>query len=340
MKITLSEIAKLLGAELQGDPTVVIDSIATLQAANKNQITFLSNSKYRKYLDDSNAAAVLLTEKDVPYCSTNKLILANPYVGYAKLAQFLDNTPDAATDIHPTAQISDTATIGSGVSIGANAVIEEGVHLADDVQIGAGCFIGRNASIAKSTKLWANVTVYHEVSIGEQCLVQSGAIIGADGFGYANDQGQWVKIPQVGSVVIGNRVEIGANTCIDRGALDNTEIADGVIIDNLCQIAHNVHIGENSAVAGMTVIAGSVVIGRNCTIAGASAINGHIEICDGVHISGMSMIIKPITEPGVYSSGIPASTNRAWRKNATRFGQLDEMHKRIKQLEAASKDEK
>ena len=205
--------------------------------------------------------------------------------------------------------------------------------LADNVTIGAGCFIGKEAKIGSNTQLWANVTVYHRVEIGEACLVQSGTVIGADGFGYANSKGEWVKIPQVGSVKIGNRVEIGACTTIDRGALDDTVIEDNVILDNQLQIAHNVHIGYGSALAGGTIIAGSTTIGKYCIIGGATVINGHIEITDGVTITGMGMVMRSISEKGVYSSGIPLQPNKEWRKTAARVHRIDEMNKRLKAVE-------
>jgi UDP-3-O-[3-hydroxymyristoyl] glucosamine N-acyltransferase len=219
------------------------------------------------------------------------------------------------------------------VAIGANAVIESGVVLGAGVIVGPGCFVGKNTRLGARTRLWANVTLYHNVVLGSDCLVQSGAVIGADGFGYANNKGEWVKIPQLGGVVIGNRVEIGACTTIDRGALGDTRIADNVIIDNQCQIAHNVEIGYGTAMAGGTIMAGSLKVGKYCIIGGASVFNGHMEICDGVTITGMAMVMRPITEPGVYSSGIPLQTNKEWRKTAARVMRIDDMHKRLSRLE-------
>jgi UDP-3-O-[3-hydroxymyristoyl] glucosamine N-acyltransferase len=201
------------------------------------------------------------------------------------------------------------------------------------VIIGAGCFIGKNSRVGCNTKLWANVTVYHEVVIGADCLIQSGTVIGADGFGYANDAGRWIKIPQLGRVIIGDRVEIGACTTIDRGAIDDTIVADGVILDNQCQVAHNVEIGENTAISGGTLLAGSLKIGKHCLIGGGSVINGHMEITDNVSITGMSMVMRPIDKAGVYSSGIPAQSNREWRRQTARVMKIDDMHKRLAQLE-------
>ncbi|MBV7300079.1 UDP-3-O-(3-hydroxymyristoyl)glucosamine N-acyltransferase [Enterovibrio paralichthyis] len=336
--ITLAELAEKLGAELHGDGNVVISAIAGMDKAGEGQITFLSSSKYRKHLAQCQASAVMVKEADLAYCNGNALVLRDPYLGYALTAQIMDTTPACATDIAPSAYVSPSAKLGAGVSIGHNAVIEDGVELGDNVQIGAGCFVGKNAKLGANTRLWANVSIYHNVQMGESCLVQSGTVIGSDGFGYANDRGRWVKIPQVGSVIIGDRVEIGACTTIDRGALDDTIIADGVIIDNQCQIAHNVSIGENTAVAGATVMAGSLKVGKHCIIGGASVFNGHMEITDGVTITGMAMVMRPITEPGMYSSGIPLQTNREWRKTAARVLKIEEMHKRLKAVEKQLED--
>ncbi|MDD1795250.1 UDP-3-O-(3-hydroxymyristoyl)glucosamine N-acyltransferase [Enterovibrio makurazakiensis] len=336
--ITLAELAEKLGAELHGDGTVAISSIAGMDKAADGQITFLSSSKYRKHLAQCQASAVMVKEADLAYCSGNALVVKDPYLGYALTAQLLDSTPRCATDIAPSAYVSPLATLGEGVSIGHNAVIEDGAELGANVQIGAGCFVGKNAKLGANTKLWANVSVYHGVQIGASCLVQSGTVIGSDGFGYANDKGRWIKIPQVGTVLIGDRVEIGACTTIDRGALDDTVISDGVIIDNLCQIAHNVEIGENTAIAGATVIAGSTKIGKHCVFGGACVVNGHIEIADGTTITGMGMVMRPITEPGMYSSGIPLQANREWRKTAARVMKIEDMHKRLKAVEKQLED--
>ncbi|NRA55652.1 MAG: UDP-3-O-(3-hydroxymyristoyl)glucosamine N-acyltransferase [Gammaproteobacteria bacterium] len=335
---TLVELGNKIGADVQGDDQCVVTSIATLEAASAGQISFLSNPKYRSQLQTTQASAVIVRAQDIGDYQGNALIMSNPYLGYAKLAQLLDTTPDAADSIAESAVISPSAILGQQVVVGANAVIESGAEIGDNCQIGPGCFIGKNSKIGASTKLWANVTIYHGVTIGQRCIFHSASVIGSDGFGYAPDNGQWLKIPQTGGVTIGNDTEIGAGTTVDRGALDDTVIGNGVIIDNQVQIAHNDIIGDNTAIAGTTVLAGSVTIGKNCIIGGACAINGHMTICDGVTITGMTMVIKNITEPGVYSSGMPSQTNREWRKNAARYRQLDEMSKRLKVLEAKLKD--
>ncbi|ASY82470.1 UDP-3-O-(3-hydroxymyristoyl)glucosamine N-acyltransferase [Pectobacterium polaris] len=331
--IRLDALAQQLDAQLHGDGDIVITGVASMHSAKTGQITFLSDSRYREQLAGTQASAVVLTEADLPYCQVAALVVKNPYLTYARMAQLLDTTPQPATDIAPSAVIDPDATLGQNVSVGANAVIESGAQLGDGVVIGPGCFIGKDARIGAGTRLWANVTIYHRVELGEYCLIQSGTVIGSDGFGYANDRGNWVKIPQLGTVRIGDRVEIGASTTIDRGALDDTVIGNGVIIDNQCQIAHNVVIGDNTAVAGGVIMAGSLKIGRYCMIGGASVINGHMEICDKVTVTGMGMVMRPITEPGVYSSGIPLQPNKVWRKTAALVMNIDEISKRLKAVE-------
>lgn len=333
VSIRLDALAAQLDAQLHGDGDIVITGVASMHSARSGQITFLSDSRYREQLTTIQASAVVVTEADLPYCKAAALVVKNPYLIYARMAQLMDTTPQPAQDIAPSAVIADDAVLGRNVAIGANAVIESGVELGDGVVIGAGCFVGKHAKIGAGSRLWANVTVYHRVELGAQCLIQSGAVIGSDGFGYANERGNWVKIPQLGTVRIGDRVEIGANTTIDRGALDDTIIGDGVIIDNQCQIAHNVMIGDNTAVAGGVIMAGSLKIGRYCMIGGASVINGHMEICDKVTVTGMGMVMRPITEPGVYSSGIPLQPNKTWRKTAALVMSIDDMSKRLKAVE-------
>ena len=331
----LQQLAEHIGGTIRGNADVVVDSIAPLDKATSHQLTFISNVKFRELLPQSQASILVVSEADVAFCaeSSNLLIVPDPYVAYALLAQYMDSTPKAAEQIAQSAVISTKAKLGKNVSVGANAVIEDGAEIGDEAIIGAGCFIGKNAKIGAKTQLWANVTIYHEVQIGSGCLIQSSAVIGGDGFGYANDRGRWIKIPQTGTVIIGNNVEIGACTCIDRGALDATVIEDNVIIDNLCQIAHNVHIGTGTAVAGGVIMASSLKVGRYCLIGGASVINGHMEICDKVTVTGMGMVMRPITEPGIYSSGIPLQTNKEWGKTAALTLDIDKINKRLKAVE-------
>jgi len=333
MSYTLKQLAEKIGAEVHGDENHLIDSLATLLTAKPQQIAFLANKKYNQQLSQTKAGAVIIASQSLNDCNTNALVMDNPYLGYALTAQLLDTTPLPATNIHPSAQISNDVALGENVTIGANAVIEQGAMIADNVSIGAGCFIGEQVKIGSHTKLWANVSVYHRVEIGDDCLIQANTVIGSDGFGYANDQGTWLKIPQLGRVIIGNNVEIGASTTIDRGALEDTLIKDGVILDNQIQIAHNVVIGENTAMAACSVIAGSTTIGKNCVIAGLVGINGHIEVGDGCVFTGMSMVTKNIDESGVYSSGMPCQTNKEWNKNNARIRKLESILKRMKSAE-------
>lgn len=329
----LAELAEQLDATLHGEGNITIHGLASMSTANHEHITFLSSVKNNEQLVDCTAGAVVLTSDSLPFWQGPALIVANPYLAYAKLAQLFDTTPKAAAGIAVSAVIASDVKLGKNVAIGANAVIESGVEIGDNVIIGPGCFVGKNTLIGADTQLWANVSIYHNVIIGDKCLIQSGTVIGSDGFGYANGGGKWIKIPQLGSVRIGDGVEIGACTTIDRGALDDTVIGDGVIIDNQCQIAHNDNIGDHTAVAGGVIMAGSLKIGRHCQIGGASVINGHIEICDNVTVTGMGMVMRPITKPGIYSSGIPLEANKNWRKTAALVLNLDKMNQRLKALE-------
>ncbi|XOV79123.1 MAG: UDP-3-O-(3-hydroxymyristoyl)glucosamine N-acyltransferase [Aestuariibacter sp.] len=338
-RFTLQEIAAHIGAEVHGNGDEVITAVATLQGANAGDISFLANPKYRAYLSTTLATAVIIKPEELPHCPCNALVMDNSYVGFAHVAQMLDTTPDSASDIATSATIAEDAHLGDNVAIGANAVIEAGARIGDNTQIGPGCFVGRKAQIGANCKLWANVTVYHDCIIGADCMIQAGTVVGSDGFGYANDKGKWIKIPQLGKVVIGNSVELGANTTIDRGALEDTIIHDDVIIDNLVQIAHNAEIGKGTAIAACTVIAGSTTIGQYCAIAGMVGVNGHIEITDGVTLTGFAMVTKGIKEPGVYSSGIPALPNMEWRKNMVAFRNIRKFEARLKKLEAKSQQE-
>ena len=331
--LTLAELATITGGELFGDESLVVSRVAPMDKAQEGDVTFLSNPKYAKHLSECQATVVMVKAEHKDQCVGNALVVSDPYVAFARVVQAMDTTPKPADDIAPSAVIAADVKMGENVTIGANAVIETGVELGDNVSVGAGCFIGKNAKLGNNTKLWANVTIYHEVSLGDDCLVQSGTVIGSDGFGYANDKGEWIKIPQLGSVRIGNRVEIGACTTIDRGALEDTIIEDNVILDNQLQIAHNVQIGYGTVMPGGTMVAGSTKIGKYCQIGGASVLNGHITIADGVAITGMGMVMRSIEEKGLYSSGIPLQTNREWRKTATRVHRIDEMNKRLKAVE-------
>ncbi len=330
---SLVQLAKFLDATVHGDVDTVVTSIAPLHLAKAGQLSFLDNRRYKKSLAQTQASIVILAPENVSACPTNALVMDNPYIGYAKASVLFDHTPQEHSGIHPTAIIADDAMIADTVRIGPHCVVESGVMLEDNVQLGANCVIGERSKIKANTRLWANVTVYHGSLIGERALIHSGVVIGSDGFGMAKDKGVWHKIFQLGNVVIGNDVEIGANTTIDRGALEDTTIADGVKLDNQIQIAHNVKIGKNTAIAACTGISGSTVIGEDCIIGGGTGISGHIEIADNVAVTGMSMVTRSLLKEDVYSSGTGLLNNKVWRKSVIRFRQLDEMAKKLKQLE-------
>ena len=333
---SLKELAELVGASVDGDENLKISGLATLQSAGAQHLSFLANPAYTRYLTDTSAGAVILSEKDAAQYSGTKLLHANPYLAYAKLSQLWSRFAlegCAENQIHPSAVIAEDVELGDGVVVGAGCVIESGVSIGAGTRLGPNCTVGRDSVIGDKTLLHASVTIYHGIQIGANCVLHSGVVIGSDGFGFAPGEQGWQKIEQLGGVVIEDKVEIGANTTVDRGALDNTVIGKGVILDNQIQVAHNVVIGENTAIAACSAIAGSTMIGKNCIIGGASGIAGHLTVTDNVHITAMTMVIKSLTEPGVYSSGTGVQTNEKWRKSIARLRQLDKMAARLKALE-------
>lgn len=323
----------MINARLVGNPDQVIDGLATLQDAGPRQLSFLSSSQYRKYLGVTRAGAVLLTEADAMDFAGNALIVTNPYTAYARLSHRFDPKPVAQPGVHPTAVVAADAQVDPSASIGPGAVIESEARVGVETVIGAHCFVGARSTIGAGGWLGPRVSVYHDVHIGDRAVVQSGAVLGSEGFGFANDGGRWEKIAQIGGVTVGDDVEIGANTTIDRGALADTHIGNGVKLDNQIHIAHNVHIGDHTAIAACVGISGSTRIGRHCTIAGGVGMVGHIEICDNVFVTGMTMVTRSITEPGAYSSGTAMQPAVEWRKSAARFRQLDALAKKVQQLE-------
>lgn len=332
--ISLTDIAEKIGAELvASNGQAIISGIGTLESASATEVSFLANPSYQKQLVDTQAAAVIIHPDMVNDCPVAALVMTNPYMGFAKLSQLFDNLPKQAVGIHPSAIIADSAELAGDVSIAANVVIGEFVTLGSGTRIGPGCVINDHSIIGDNTLLHANVVMYHDVIIGNNCIVHAGCVIGADGFGFAPNAGSWVKIAQLGGVRIGNNVEIGANTTIDRGALGNTVIGNGVKMDDQIMIAHNVVIGDDCAIAGTVGIAGSSKLGKRCTLAGGVGIAGHLELTDDVHVTGMTMITKSVTEAGAYSSGTAMMPLKEWRKSATRFRQLDDMARRLKKLE-------
>lgn len=331
--LTLGEVADHLGLECRGNRARQLTGLANLATANETQLSFLANPKYKKFLDDSRAGAVILTADMAANAHCDCLISAQPYLSYARATHLFDTSPRLPIGIDASAVIAASAKIAEGVAIGPRCVIGENVYIGAQSQIGAGTIVGAESKIGAHCTLHANVTLYHGIAIGDDCTIHSGAVIGADGFGFAPHAGSWEKIVQLGSVRIGCGVEIGANTTIDRGALEDTVIGDHVIIDNLCQIAHNVQIGEGTAIAGCVGIAGSAIIGAHCMIGGGAGIPGHLTIADGVQIQSFTRVTGSIDEPGSYSSGTGAMETGAWRKNAVRFGQLDELYRRVVELE-------
>lgn len=341
-EFTLKQLAERVGGYVKGDENQLITGIATLQSANETQISFLANPAYAKFLPETKAAAIILTEDMAEQSNANLLIHKQPYLAYATLSHLWDAFSSAALtesesseNIHASAIIHETAVIASTARINAGVVIEAGAVIEEGVVIGSQSVIGADSRIGKETLLHAGVTIYHGVSLGANCILHSGVVIGSDGFGFAPENGAWKKIAQLGGVVIGDNVEIGANTAIDRGALDNTVIENGVKLDNQIQIAHNVLVGENTAIAACSAVAGSTTIGKNCVIGGASGVAGHLTITDNVHITAMTMVIKSLKEPGVYSSGTGVQPNAQWRKSIARLRQLDKLVGRIKTLEKA-----
>lgn len=332
--ITLAALAAHIGAQFDSaNADQIINGIKGLHDADSNHVSFYTNRAYRKALTQTHAAAVILTDRDRRDCPVPTLIMDNPYLGYAKAAELFQKIQSFQPFIHPSAIIDPSAMISPNVRIDAHVVIDENTQLDDFVHISAGCVIGKNVHLGEKTLLYPKVTLYDGVTIGKRVIIHAGAVIGADGFGLAYSPEGWVKIPQLGSVEIGDDVEIGANTTIDRGALGNTVIGKGAKLDNQIQIAHNVHIGEHSALAGCVGIAGSTKIGKRCLIGGGVGISGHLNIADDVHLTGGTKVLQSIDKAGIYSSGTPVQLNHDWHKNFLRFKDLDDMARRLRRLE-------
>jgi UDP-3-O-[3-hydroxymyristoyl] glucosamine N-acyltransferase len=337
IEFSLNDIAAHLGGELIGNPATVVTRVGPLEGATPSTISFLSNPKYQSQLAASQAACVLVAPsmRDVAVARGAAIVLADPYLGFARLTQLWAKRtrPAAAAGVHPSAVVDPMATIGEGVSVGPLAVVEAGATLGEGAIIGSHCLIGANASVGADTRLSSHVTLGFGCHIGARGIVHSGVVIGADGFGFAPVDGRWEKIEQLGNVRIGDDVEIGANTCIDRGALDDTVIEDGVKLDNLIQIGHNVRIGEHSAMAGCVGVAGSATIGKHCQVGGGAVILGHLTLADHVIISAASVVMRSILKPGQYSGVFPIDDNAAWEKNAATLRQLHGLRERLRALE-------
>lgn len=330
---TLPEIAAWLGGEVRGDTGVRLSQIASLQRAQAGQVSFLTDTRYLPALAATAASAVLLAPEHADATDMPRIVVKNPYVAFAKVSAKFNPSHSQVPGIAASARIADGCNMGANVSIGEHAVIGSGVTLADGVVVGSGCYVGEDVEIGSGTCLNANVSLYFACRIGSGCIIHSGSVIGADGFGYADENGQWVKIPQIGRVVIGNDVEIGANTTIDRGALDDTVLEDGVKIDNLVQIGHNCHIGAHTVIAGCVGVAGSARIGKHCRIGGAAMVLGHLELTDGVTISPGSMITRSIHRAGTYTALMPFQEHAGWLKTAAQIRRLETLAERVVALE-------
>lgn len=330
---TLGELAKRLGVHVTGDAGCEIFRVATLANAGKGDIAFLHDSKHHHHLSKTNASAIIIDEKFSADLPANGIVVKNAHIAFVQVAGWLHPEDKKEYGVHPSAFVDPDSIIHPDVHVGAQCVIEAGAQISAGCEIGPGCVIGKNVSMDKGCSLVANVTLCHDVKLGKNVTLHPGVVIGADGFGLTNYEGRWVKVPQVGSVLIGDDVEIGANSTVDRGAIEDTIIGQGVKLDNLIQVGHNVQIGDNTAIAACTAIAGSARIGKQCAIGGCVGIVGHLDITDNVTITGMSHVSQSISKPGVYSSGTPLEENNKWHRNFVRLKQLDDIARRLKKLE-------
>lgn len=333
MELTLGQLAEIAGATLRGDPARRINHVATLQEAGEGAISFLANRRYKEFLAGTRASAVILDDADAADCPADCLVTDNPYLAHALVVTALYPSARPAAGIHPSAVVDPTARVASGAVIGPNCHVGAGSVIEDGVVIGPGCVLLEDVFIGRDSQLVAAVTLCAGTRLGQRCLIHPGAVIGGDGFGLANDQGAWVKVPQVGCAILGNDVEVGSCSSIDRGAIGDTVIADGVKIDSQVHVAHNVHIGQHTAIAGCAAIAGSSHVGAYCTIAGGAGITGHVELTDHVHVSGVTSVTRSITKPGVYTGTVPAMEHAVWLKNFARLRHLDDMARRVKAIE-------
>jgi UDP-3-O-[3-hydroxymyristoyl] glucosamine N-acyltransferase len=343
MGTRLGELVERFGGHLAGDPDIEVTGIAPLQDAGALHISFLSNSKLRALAAQSGAAALILSPLDDPTVAATyagaRIVTSNPYAYFARAAQYFASLDAVvpAPGIHPSAVVAESAEVDPGAHIGAHVTVEDGAVVKAGAVIDPGCFVGRGAEVGEGTHLFANVTFHAGCRIGARGIIHSGAVIGADGFGFASEGGKYIKIPQTGRVVIGDDVEIGANTSIDRGALADTVLEDGVKLDNQIQIGHNCHIGAHTAMAGCVGVAGSAKIGRHCTFGGAAMVLGHLEIADNVHISSGTMVSRSVLEPGQYTGFYPMAKNAEWEKSAAIVRNLASMREKIRTLEKTIK---
>jgi len=337
MVLKLGDLATKFGCELRGDADVQIESVASLNNAHSSSLSFLSSPAFKQQLVSTKAAAVILRAEDAELCPTACLISDNPYASYARMAAEICPAPKYKPGVHPSATVSATATVAASAHIAASAVVGDRSIIGERCYVGPGSVVGPDCEVGDDCRFIANVTVVRSVVMGARCLLHPGVVIGTDGFGNAQTPEGWVKVPQLGGVRVGDDVEIGANTAIDCGSIDDTIIEDGVRIDNLVHIAHNVRIGEHTAIAAQSCFAGSVTIGKRCMFSGNSGSTGHVTICDDVIVSILGMITKDITEPGVYASSWPAEPVRDWNRSVARVRRLDSLNDRVKKLEKDAK---
>lgn len=333
MALTLARIAEEVGARLEGDGNCVVSGLGTIRSATGDQLTFLANPGYRSWLESTSAAAVLCTEDESQVCPVNALVVDAPYLAFARLSHHFDPAPARPPGIHGRAVVAEDARVDDSAHVGPNAVVEEGAVLNSGVVVMPNSYVGAGAQLGEQVTLWPNVTICHGVELGARTIVHPGSVLGSDGFGFAPRDTGWDKVAQVGGLRVGADVEIGAACTLDRGAVEDTVIGEGVIIDDQVHIAHNVVIGEHTALAGKVGISGSARVGANCMIAGMSGLVGHIEVCDGVQIMGMTMVSRSIHEPGIYASSLPADEHSKWRRNVARFRNLDDMYRRLTRVE-------
>jgi len=331
--MTLGELAVATGTELRGDAQRVVWRVQTLADADEQSISFLANARYRKLLETTRAGAVVLSAEHAENCPVDYLLSDNPYLTHARVLALLHPAPAPVPGVHPSATVSAGADIDPTAEVAAGCFVGRGVEIGRGAIIGPNCVLLDNVSIGDDTRLVASVTLGEGTRLGARCLIHPGAVIGADGFGLANDDGAWVKVPQIGRVLVGDDVEVGSCSSIDRGALGDTVVADGVKIDNQVHVAHNVKVGRHSALAGCAAIAGSSSIGEYCTVAGAAGITGHVHLADHVHVSGMTAVTRSIDQAGVYTGTVPAMEHSVWLKNFARLRHLDDMVRRVKKLE-------
>jgi len=338
----IDELARRFGLEARGDASRVIHGVASLARAQPDQLAFLANPRYAVDLAQTTAGVVVLRGEHADACPVPVLVAKDPYLAYARIAALFERAPAVTPGIHPSAVVMAEAKVDPSAGIGPHCVVDAGAIIEAGARLAPGCVIGPGCTVGAQSHLAARVTLVTRVTLGKRVLIHAGAVLGADGFGIARDSDGWVKVPQLGGVRIGDDCEIGANTTIDRGALEDTVLEDDVRLDNLIQIAHNVRIGAHSALAGCAAVAGSAIIGRDCLIGGGAGVLGHLEIANGVTITARTLVTHSIREAGVYSSGAPVEENRAWRRNAARMRQLDGMARRIaaleKQLQALIKE--